>query len=64
MSDKTFLAAVRFKDGSKLKFNVERVPDCIDTVRGIIAHELKDNDPPVQAILLRTDCVQAEPAPF
>ncbi len=55
MSNHTFLAAVRFKDGSKLKFRVEDVPDDLDTVRGIITHELTQHPVPVQAILLRTD---------
>lgn len=53
----TFLAAVRFQDGSKQKFHVNDVPDDLAIIRGLIAHELADHQPPVQVILLRTDGV-------
>lgn len=53
MSTHTFLAAVRFKNGEKLKFQVQDVPDDLATVRQIILNELKDKE--VQSVVIRTD---------
>jgi len=53
MSTHTFLAAVRFKNGEKLKFHVQDVPDDLVTVRQIILNELRDKE--VQSVVIRTD---------
>lgn len=46
----TFVAMVRFSDQSKTKFHIQNVPDDLDTVRGIINHELADRS--ISSILI------------
>lgn len=55
MSEFYFVAAVRFKDGNKIKLHVSEVPDDLVAVRNVIAQELKDHDPAVQSIVIATD---------
>lgn len=55
MMSKTYIAAVRFKDGSKIKLHVFNVPDDVIQVRNVILNELRDNQPPVQSVVVRTD---------
>lgn len=58
MSTHTFLAAVRLKDGNRLKLRVDDVPDDIETVRQLIADELAEAGTPAQCIVIRTDSVR------
>lgn len=56
--DNTYIAAVRFKDKSKLKFHVSNVPDDMEAIRGIINKELKEQSGGVQSIVIRIDSIQ------
>lgn len=49
----TYLAAVRFTDGSKMKFKVSDVPDEHKAILEIIQQELSKDYPPVTTIMLR-----------
>lgn len=55
----TFLAAVRLKDGERMKLHVERVPSA-STARAVIERELRAAGTPPMAIIVRTDGVPTD----
>lgn len=55
----TFLAAVRFKDGSKNKFHINHVPNHLGMVREIINRELGGK---IQAVMVLVEPIGSAPA--